>query len=328
MRNPFAAFKDPERRKRAWIWTAVIAIAVMAFYGVAQMATSTQWFCEEPCHNVHADNTRAFNTSSHSQISCIACHYRVEMDPISFALDRADKLIDIPPTIFGTFEMPMNEYSHMAFVMESTQCTQCHKIATTPFPPPEWQAVTFNQKTHDQHGRQGIACTICHNRVAHLETTPPTLPGNKNHEDFMTMKACFRCHSLTETSPSKDMTGGEGRSFVASGQCSVCHNRSFNLSPPSHDATAWPKAGHGTAAKGEARKTVEARAEWDKNKEKFYSKQPRLLAWLAGERMDITVKAPPVETIYECSTCHTKRFCDDCHATLKKKPVYDASQYW
>jgi hypothetical protein len=164
MRNPFAAFKDPERRPRAWIWGGAIVIAVMAFYAVAQMATSTQWFCEEPCHNVHADNTRAFDTSSHSQISCIACHYKVEMNPISFALDRADKLIDIPPTIFGTFEMPMNRYSHMAFVMESTQCTQCHKIATTPFPPPEWQAVTFDQKTHDQHARQGIACTICHNR--------------------------------------------------------------------------------------------------------------------------------------------------------------------
>ena len=328
MRNPFSAFEDPQRRVVALLWTGAIVMLLAALYAVAQAATSTQWFCEEPCHNVHADNTRAYDSSPHSEISCISCHYKANMNPVAFALDRADKLLDILPTVFGTFEMPMNEFSHLAFVMEDSQCTQCHKIATTPFPDPEYQAVLFDRKTHGEHSRQGISCTICHNRVAHLEKTPPTLPGNKNHEDFMTMKACFRCHSLTETSPSKDMQGGEGLSYVAPGQCSVCHNKDFVLSPPSHDATDWPRSGHGKAAYEEASKTVDARAEWDKKKDAFYSEQPRLLAWAAGERSDITVKAPPAATIYECSICHTKKFCDDCHTTLKKPPVLDTSNYW
>ncbi len=326
MQNPFSAFKDPSRRPRAIIWVAVILIVFFAFYAGAHLFTSTPWFCEEPCHNVHADNTRAFQSSPHSEMGCIACHYKVNMNPLAFALDRVDKLLDIAPTIVNTFEMPLNEFSHMAFVFEPSQCTQCHNIATTNFA--KLKNITFAKKQHDAHTAKGITCTLCHNRTAHLEKTPPTLPNNKNHEDWMTMKACFRCHSITDTSPSSRQVGGQGQRFVAPGQCSTCHPRDFRLAPASHDATDWPKAGHGKASVVAGTEAEEVRKEWDAKKTSFYAKQPRLLAWAAGESNHITVNAPPADTIYECSMCHTKRFCDECHSTLKNPPKYDSSKYW
>jgi hypothetical protein len=317
MRNPFAAFKDADRRKVAWMWTGVIAVAFFAFYAGAQIATSTRWFCEQPCHSVHAQNTRAYDDSPHSEVSCIACHYQVNMNPVSFALDRADKLLDILPTITDTWEKPLNADSHMAFNWNSTLCTQCHNISTTRFPPNS--ALTFERKQHDAHTAKKIGCAICHNRVAHYGQSPTITPGDPLHEDWQEMRACFRCHTQTKTSASN---------FVAPGSCDVCHPKGFDLSPATHDAPTWALAGHGKAAKADAKMVTAERARWDEEKAKFYARQPRLLAWLAGERDNINVFAPPASTIYECSTCHTQKFCEDCHRVSKPAVKTDLKVYF
>lgn len=317
MRNPFAAFKDPKRRMIAWLWTGVIVVVFAGFYAGAQMLTSTRWFCEAPCHSVHAQNTRAYNASPHSEISCIACHYQVNMNPISFALDRADKLLDILPTVTDTWDKPLNGYSHMATNWGSRQCTQCHNINTTRFS--EGTVLVFGKDEHKTHSDKAISCAICHNRIAHFEQAPTITAGDPLHEDWEHMKACFRCHTLTKVSPSN---------FVAPGACDTCHPRSFRLSPKTHDLPTWAKKGHGEAAKQAAVISEKAREEWTKERDKFYSRQPRLLAWLAGERDNINVFAPPAETIYDCSMCHTQRFCEECHAMNKPAVKYDLSRIY
>jgi hypothetical protein len=317
MRNPFAAFKDPDRRMVAWLWTGVIAVVFAGFYAGAQMATSTRWFCEAPCHGVHAQNTRAYDDSPHSEVSCIPCHYQVNMNPVSFALDRADKLLDILPTITDTWEKPLNGDSHMAFNWDSTQCTQCHKIATTQFAPSS--SLDFARKEHDAHTAKSIGCAICHNRIGHLEKAPTITPGDPLHENWQEMKACFRCHSQTKVSPSN---------FVASGNCDVCHPKDFALTPATHKVPGWAKAGHGKGAMAEAAIVTDSRTRWDEEKAKFYAKQPRLLAWLGGERDRINVFSPPAATIFVCSTCHTQKFCEDCHKMNKPAITKDLTPYF
>ncbi len=297
------------KRKRIIIWVLTATILFAGIYIASNMATSTRWFCNDVCHVVHHDNARAYYNGSHSEISCIACHYPVNMNPVSFALDRVDKLLDIMPTIDGTFPMPLNEYSHNAFITEDEQCTQCHSLETRKITPSPGILID-----HDIHTENEINCATCHNRVAHPEDgIEMELPGNAKKADFMTMTACFRCHTLTGESPSE---------YLAPGECDKCHTPDFDLVPPSHDAQGWytergDSRGHAQAARTEMSRTAEAQAKWDEASEEFYAREPRPLVRLAGIEDKVLVVVPPPSTINECFTCHVQEdFCDACHGVV------------
>jgi hypothetical protein len=310
MRHPLKALEDRATRRRVIVWLFTTLIVLLALYAGSMVVTSTRWFCNDGCHNVHADNKKTYFASSHSEISCMACHYPPNMDPARFALDRVDKLLDIYPTITGTFEMPLNEYSRSALRMDSDRCTQCHTANRLITPKPGMII------DHDVHTKRGIGCTVCHNRVAHPENLPYELPGNKHHEDFMTMRACFRCHTLTDTAPS---------AYKAPGTCPTCHTASFDLVPASHKTvsagTGWltPLDGglslHATAADADARATGEAVAEWTPKADEFFTKEPRIIMQLINVDTEKPLHVPPAATVRECYTCHVRAsFCVPCHA--------------
>lgn len=307
------AFTDPQRRQRTIIVLAMVIIVALGFYGAAMMATSTRWFCNDACHNVHADNKLQYYASAHSEISCMACHYPPNMDPVKFAVDRVDKLLDIYPTIAGKFEMPLNEYSRMALTMSSDRCTQCHSGSRKVTPSPGMII------DHDVHAERKINCTVCHNRTAHVQTTPLSLPGNRYAEDFMTMRACFRCHVSSGESPSP--------AYAASGQCSVCHTPKFQLMPADHEAgwvtssTATP-SGHSKAAEADASEVETAKEEWAKEREEFLTKKPRILMQLINVDNERPIDLPPAATVGTCSMCHDDAtFCQPCHNRYKVTPA-------
>jgi len=301
------------KRRRLVIWLGVVTLLFAAFYVGANMITSTRWFCNDVCHVVHHDNARAYYAGSHSEVSCIACHYPVNQNPLSFALDRVDKLFDIMPTIDGTFPMPLNEYSHVALSTHDEQCTQCHSLETRVVTPSRGLRIN-----HDIHTENHINCAACHNRVAHPEDDIELeLPGNVKKADFMSMTSCFRCHTLTDESPSE---------YWAPGECGKCHTPNFDLVPPSHYTEGWysergESRGHAQAANTETSHTVEAQAEWDEAEEEFHAKGPRFFARLAGVEHEILVDVPPPSTINECFTCHVREeFCDVCHGVEVPHP--------
>lgn len=311
MRNPFAAFADKRRRPAAIAWTGGIVIVLLGLYGASMVVTSTTWFCNSVCHNVHADNAKQWAASSHSDISCMACHYPTSLDPVRFALDRVDKLLDVYPTVANTFEMPLNKYSRIALEMPSDQCTQCHssnrKVSPT-------RGLLID---HEAHSARGINCTVCHNRVAHPQKFPLTIRGNAYAEDFMTMRACFRCHTQTGTSPS---------AFKAPGACPTCHTAGFDLVPASHDATggtwttpgAGGESGHAKAAREDSTAVAAARADWAAASKGFIDEEPRIIMQLIDVDTEKPVNLPPAATIGTCDTCHVRAtFCDPCHARNK-----------
>lgn len=311
MRNPLRAFTDPVRRPKAIIIAGAVLIAVVGLYGASMAITSTTWFCNDACHTVHADNKVTYYAGSHSEISCIACHYPPDLDQARFALDRVDKLLDLYPTITGTFKMPLNEYSQIGLEMPSDQCTQCHGSHRKITP-------TLGMKIdHGAHAAKEINCTICHNRVAHPEIAAYTLPGNRHHEDFMTMKACFRCHSLENT---------PRNGFTALGACPTCHTPAFPLKPASHEATGtqWVTAASGTmsaharAAQEDAKAVAVAKATWEPIAKAFVDEEPRIIMRLIDVDTEKPLALPPVATIGTCGTCHVSAtFCDPCHARSK-----------
>lgn len=322
MRNPLSAFADRRRRPRAILWSGVVILLALGFYLGVNMVTSTKWFCNDVCHNVHADNAKAYFNASHRAVSCMACHYPVGMDPASLALDRADKLFDIAPAALNTVEMPLNRYSRIALSMPQTQCTQCHDMKHRQITPDPGIKID-----HAVHDRRGIICTTCHNRVAHQELSKLTLKNNERHEDFSKMTACFRCHTLTGSSPSK---------YTAPGKCSTCHDADFKLTPSTHDAKNWYNAagdssGHAKAALAAIASSKKASEEWARDKEEFENEKPRILAQVAGKMAgydeSLKVEVPPVATINQCSTCHTGSFCSNCHGTQVPHPATFRTQH-
>ncbi len=282
-RSLIGAFRDPVSRPRAIIWLTVTIIGLALFVVMGGIiGTSTEWFCAVPCHKVQADTISAYHASSHSQISCVACHEPANGTPIQILLAKAKSMGEIPPTVTNTFELPLNPLSALALnthEMGSKQCVQCHsdqrKITTS-------EGIIIDHKVHEE---DGVTCTTCHNRIAHNDTAIKLeLEGNRPHKNFMKMDACFRCHDLA----------GQRR---AKGDCNLCHPVGFNLVPETHVAEGWLPKEHATAAK-------ESLTEYGVQK----VEAEELIAEGVSEEV-----AVPVEY---CSTCHLATFCDACHAQL------------
>lgn len=254
----FTAFKDPVRRPRAVIWTGVVVLCLAVVVILALGVTSTRWFCSESCHKVQDDTIIAYESSSHAEISCMACHGPADGNIVGFVLHKAKSLGEVYLTLTKTYELPLNGESHLAVAgkeMGSEQCTQCHgpnRVATPA------DGILIDHKVHADND---IRCTICHNRVAHPEDFELTLtdPGsnkpNRKHEDFMRMEACFRCHTQTPgaapaAEPAKSEAEGEGDAesdgegahetaalpvkYEAPGACDACHPADFELKPANH----------------------------------------------------------------------------------------------
>ena len=295
MKRIVSLFTDPAKRPRALMWlsTALISLAVLSAVGV--IGTSTNWFCTMPCHNVHDDNTIAFEAGSHVNVSCVACHEPVNGSPLTFILMKIEVLPDLIPTIAGTFEIPLNAQSHLALEFEDEYCTQCHNLNTRTVSPSAGILID-----HAKHTAKDVTCTTCHNRVAHPEedVTLVLATDQQKHESWMGMDACFRCHSQEP--------GAE-----APGACAACHPAEFPLVPASHEATGWyaefgESGGHAAAYAEEASRVVEAEAHAAEEEELEHRAAPEM---------------PAAGTINTCYTCHSKQYCTDCHGVEMPHPA-------
>lgn len=294
-RISLAGFKDPVRRPRYIIWTGVIVLALIPLMILGIGASSTRWFCANGCHKVQDDLIAAYQTGTHSEISCLACHEPVNANPVTFMLLKGKAMIELYHAVSNTFKFPLNPGSALALngeEMAATQCTQCHSSNRVVSPSP---GIRIDHKVHTDNG---VWCTVCHNRVAHPEKTV-TLKlkdgagvANTKHAPFTKMQACFRCHDLE----GKKAFNGKN----PPGKCSTCHTPGFQLKPPSHLQPGFytkygNSKGHAELAKEEYKKVDEAKAEAEKLIEEGVDKQ------LA-------------EPVFYCSTCHVvNKFCKSCH---------------
>ncbi len=301
-RISLAGFKDPVRRPRYLILTFVAVVVLAAVMIVALGVTSTRWFCSEGCHKVQDDTITAYKHSSHSRVSCMACHMPVGSSPVTFILHKAEALGELYLTVTNSYELPLNGESEVALTMASTQCTQCHNLSKRPVTPDPGLVID-----HDVHAENKVNCTICHNRIAHKEDFVPTLldpntgKRNSRHEDFMSMTACFRCHTQGAESPS---------GIKAPGRCDACHTPEFQLKPPSHLAKGFFPEGHAKLAAKEYERAAEAQAEISSG-----------TAPAEGGESGEAVELAPVASINECLTCHAQKFCDDCHGLQMPHPA-------
>jgi nitrate/TMAO reductase-like tetraheme cytochrome c subunit len=308
-----AGFRNPETRPRYILWSGAVLIGFAAFMIAALGITSTRWFCSEGCHKVQDDTILAYEHSTHSEVSCMACHMPAGATPIEFIFHKSEALGELYLTVTDQFELPLNAESHVARTMPSEQCTQCHDMEKREATPSEGVIID-----HAIHEENGVACAICHNRVAHNEDFQLTLKSpdgepNQKHEVYGSMTACFRCH--TQGLP---VSGPK-----APGDCYACHPKDMQLKPESHLAEGFFPAGHGDLGKAEAvrvagvtgESTVSAAVEGEGEGELVQaaeeSEEPAEGGH--GEAGGVGESLGRVDSINECYTCHAEKFCTDCH---------------
>jgi nitrate/TMAO reductase-like tetraheme cytochrome c subunit len=295
-------------------------------------ATSSYWFCGGFCHSVQKDAVQAYDNSGHNKVACISCHLPVNADPVTFLYHKAHAgIVGAYQLATKTYAVPLNAESHLALNsghMGDKQCTQCHNLANRPVTPSE--GIIIN---HDIHTEKHVHCTACHNRVAHPEgdieiftKNPVTGERAAYHADFMTMTACFRCHTLTEESPS-------GEEFKAPGKCSACHPADFDLKPANHKEDGFYPKGHADLAMMEVDHAT-GRPDEDiirpiAHGEPYDSEETTAEAEAEGRPMARGAKGPDyapegsdshvlelvgVQEVDYCGTCHViDTFCMDCH---------------
>jgi len=312
--HPIEAFRNPVTRPRAIIWVGALLCFVCLFVAIAVGATTSFWFCAEICHSVQADSINSYLNSSHKNVSCVACHYKPGKSPLSLIESKLGAAIaELPPTLMGTFSIPINPYSALAlnkYEFPDNRCTQCHNLNNrnvTPSP-----GIVIDHKVHEDFG---VTCTMCHNRVGHNEygidlvlSDPQTGEPAFMHEDFMLMTACYRCHDMETNKP-------------ATGECLACHTPDFNLVPSNHDVADFlgrPHADMALDAYSLVQETIEKHDIVEPN-EKTKTAQLRAItddvdgsaAKKAG--YDAPLPLAPVAAINYCYTCHLQSFCFDCH---------------
>lgn len=304
-----AGLRDPKRRGRYIIWTGVVGLLMVGFLITTLGITSTRWFCSNGCHKVQDDTIVAYEHSSHSNISCLACHMPVNANAAEFMFHKVEALAELYLTVTDTYELPLNAESEVAHEMSTEQCTQCHNLET--------RKVTASKGVvidHAVHIENDINCTTCHNRVAHREDfqlklkDPRTNKQNHKHEDNMKMEACFRCHGLE-----KDAR--------APGTCLTCHPRSFQFKPESHLQKGFysPKGG---PSKGHWR-LKKQRPEYCRtcHDEKTFCtgchgvQMPHPGDWKQAHGKQMKSKTADLDSCRRChySTLAGTNFCNDCH---------------
>lgn len=285
-RISFAGFRD-ERRPRYVIITLAAVLVLAAIMIIALGVTSSYWFCANGCHKVQDDTILAYDRSSHSQVSCMACHMPVSADPVTFILHKAEALGELYLTVTDNFELPLNAESALALEMPSEQCTQCHAESRRVTPS---SGIIID---HAVHAENDVSCPVCHNRVAHNEDGLEfTLEGSSAHDAFMDMEACFRCHGFDSES-------------VAPGACGACHPADFELKPASHLEPGFydrggDSAGHAAAAVADQERLEQVSRETAESEHEIAS----------------------LDSVSYCGTCHeSDAFCTDCHGVPMPHPT-------
>jgi hypothetical protein len=320
-RISFKGFKDPVTRPRYIIW-ALVAVLVIAGVMIPVLGvTSTRWFCAEGCHKVQDDTIKAYQHSAHAEISCMACHMPVAANPVIFLIHKAEALGELAQTVTNSYELPLNAESEVALTMTPDKCTQCHSMSTRKVSPSPGIKID-----HKIHSDKEVSCPICHNRTAHVEDFPLTLKNpktgepNKKHVNFMTMTACFRCHTQYASGVA---SGTPAAAKTPTGKCDACHTPGFQLKPASHETTSFYPAGHAELAKEADKEVVKAGGEaWFAAASGETSSQVKAAEKenKPGAEPGVGAELKSPEQINECSTCHAKSFCTDCHGLPMPHP--------
>lgn len=214
----------------------LVAVVVLGLAGTAAIpVTNHPEFCAS-CHTIRP-SVDSWKTSSHKDVSCVACHVRPGLQ--GFLEDKVYAgLKDVAITWFGTPTEPHDLEAHI----DSNVCLGCHRailrvteVSTRDLPKPVKDVgLIMSHRKHmeafEKRG-QGEGCTTCHARVVHgkpVKGYPIVIPRGHvkldmepHHPDHpedsalwrSSLADCVRCHDNKISY----------KGTVLSKDCEVCH---------------------------------------------------------------------------------------------------------
>lgn len=234
-------FSDRVVRVRLFLLGGLAVIMWLFSMALIIPASSNVLFCGQACHNMNPEY-QTWKVSSHSKITCTACH----VDPTLYGL-AYEKIVEGPlgllHTVTESHEKPINEASHVSQEkLPAVRCERCHANENRKF--------TFSSgiyMDHKAHGKAGIQCAVCHNRVTHLgaEEFEPLKSEWEEAEEFkfknyLTMKdGCFRCHSSNKQLRDEHALHLIKNHKEPPSACKTCHTKEFKKMPLGHANGDW-----------------------------------------------------------------------------------------
>jgi len=230
-------FQESHQAKRLrlmlYLSTGLTLTLFMTFASV--VITSRNEFCTN-CHEMRPD-TESFEKSVHSEMSCYGCHGGQGV--VGFVVHKVEVMKEPFLHLTNSFEKPINGSSKISEEMEQTVCERCHDLSQRKVTPRKDLIID-----HGKHKKKGIACTICHNRVAHpdiksyeSEVKIKPLPKNLKivagfeKEQFYPnrtkMRYCMKCHT------------GESGEKKGPKECKVCHPEQYIKPPKNHQIAGF-----------------------------------------------------------------------------------------
>lgn len=288
--------------------------------------TSQNEFCAN-CHEMQP-YTKAFEKSVHSQMSCLACHGGQGV--VEFLVHKVKSVKEPYLHLTNSYHKPINGSGELSKEMDESLCERCHNLAQ--------RKVTARKDliiNHKKHKKKGIACPVCHNRVAHPDVTlydgeseNKSLPNSlkivagfekkQHYPNRMKMRYCMRCHT------------GEKDDNKGPKECEACHPPKYIKPPKNHQVTGFL---HSTSTNNG--KAEEADYEGGGGQKALHSQMASFDNEYCQACHDDTkfcidchkVEMPHPKTKWKkdhakigqespdkCWTCHGKQnFCDSCH---------------
>jgi len=243
--------------------------------------------------------------STHSRISCAACH--IAPNPQSI-LDAGKSAVENTfRAITGTYVAPIK----MLRPIDDRACERCHNMNTRVVS----SSVEDLVIPHDKHKAKGINCNKCHSGVAHgnianrrvtyeadYKRWDPVLGETLMGEPrqlIPTMDACMRCHELRKVTKA----------------CSACHPS--GMMPDDHIPPAFKNGGHGKEAAKDLEYCNSCHG-YMSNKAVEVTKEVSAVKKLLDQKMSRTKPKQAGVTVNTYARQNT--FCKDCHG--KRPPSH------
>lgn len=251
-------------------------------------------------------DVKSWEASSHSNVTCYGCHGAQTIP--SLLVHKVKALNELRLHVTKGFEQPINissELSENEAEMANSICNRCHSVTQRNVTPNK--GIIINHKAHE---KEGLLCTRCHNRVAHLTAdkyidTEVRKENPEKYKNRMEMRYCMECH-----------TGKEGKGPK---ECSTCHPKGFELKPDSHLKDDFFPKKHGKIALQDTEycKSCHFEAKLCVDCHKTEIPHPTT-GWVKKvkdtKHHSVDGKADPKS----CQLCHKgANFCDACHHNNK-----------
>ncbi|MCL4499946.1 MAG: hypothetical protein M1335_06885 [Chloroflexi bacterium] len=249
----------------------LLAFALLLWLGMVSAVINLS---PAACGLCHAKELEKLRASPHAGSSCAACHEK--NGALGFIIGQMDVVRMASLQLTGGFRKPVTAE------VDGDACENCHSAIE--------KGVTERAGIRMEHGglaKRNIACTECHNEVAHGNAVPvPKLA---------TMDKCALCHAGSDGKPEK---------------CTLCHSNRPGKQPTAK-VGSWISHHGGGSERTHGMGNLNTCAACHKKEmcSRCHIEMPHPESWPSDHGAAAATRAAS----NQCLKCHRASYCDSCH---------------